>query len=77
MMEKLLAVLKTVRPDVDFANEKKLIDDGILDSFDIIQVVLELNEAFDIDINVEDLEPDNFNTAQAMWELVTKLQNGI
>ena len=76
-MEKLLAVLKTVRPDVDFANEKKLIDNGILDSFDIIQVVMELNEAFDVEINVEDLEPDNFNTVEAMWELVQKLQNEI
>ena len=76
-MEKLLAVLKTVRPDVDFANEKKLIDDGILDSFDIIQTVMELNDAFDVDINVEDLEPDNFNTVEAMWELIQKLKNEI
>lgn len=74
-MEQLLAVLKTIRPDVDFANEKKLIDDGILDSFDIIQTVMELNEAFDVEINVEDLEPDNFNTVEAMWELIQKLQS--
>ena len=74
-MEKMIEVLKTIRPDVDFANEKKLIDDGILDSFDIIQVVVELNEAFDVEINVEDLEPDNFNTVEAMWDLIQKLQN--
>ena len=74
MKEKLLAVLEEIRPDVDFAHEKKLIDDGVLDSFDIIQVVMELNEAFQIDINVEDLEPDNFNTIEAMMELITKLQ---
>ena len=76
-MEELIAVLKTIRPDVDFENEKKLIDDGVLDSFDIIQVVMELNEAFDVEINVEDLEPDNFNTVEAMWELIQKLQNEI
>lgn len=76
-MEQLITVLKTVRPDVDFENEKRLIDDGILDSFDIIQVVVELNEAFDVEINVEDLEPDNFNTVEAMWELIQKLQNEI
>lgn len=76
-MEELLEVLATVRPDVDFANEQKLIDDGILDSFDIIQVVTELNDAFDVEIAVEDLEPDNFNTAEAMWALVQKLQNEI
>lgn len=73
-MEKLLEILGEIRPDVDFANEKKLIDDGILDSFDIIQVVMALNENYSIDINVEDLEPDNFNTVEAMMELITKLQ---
>ena len=76
-MKKLLKVLKSIRPDVDFVNEKKLIDDGVLDSFDIIQVVMELNEAFDIDIHVEDLEPDNFNTVEAMMELIQRLQDEI
>ena len=73
-MEKLLEVLGEIRPDVDFANEKKLIDDGVLDSFDIMQVVMALNEAYEIDINVEDLEPDNFNTVEAMLQLIQKLQ---
>ncbi len=73
-MEKLLEVLGEIRPDVDFAHEKKLIDDGVLDSFDIIQVVMALNEAFDVEIDVEDLEPDNFNTVEAMMELIQKLQ---
>ncbi len=74
-MDKLLKILSEIRPDVDFANEKKLIDDGILDSFDIISIVNELNEAYDIEIDVEDLEPDNFNTCAAMLELIEKLQN--
>ncbi len=74
-MEKILSILKSVRPDVDFENEKKLIDDKILDSFDIISIVGEFNEAFDIEIDVEDLEPENFNTVEAMQELIEKLQN--
>lgn len=74
MKEQLLQVLQEIRPDVDFAHETHLIDDGILDSFDIIQVVQELNDAFDVEINVEDLEPDNFNTVDAMAELIEKLQ---
>ncbi len=74
-MEKLLEVLEEIRPDVDFANEKALIDDGVLDSFDIIQVVMTLNETFDIDINVEELEPENFNTVEAMMALIEKLQD--
>lgn len=73
-MEDLLKVLGEIRPDVDFVNEKKLIDDGILDSFDIIQVVTELNDNFEVEISIDELVPDNFNTVQAMWELVQKLQ---
>ena len=74
MKEKLLALLGNVRPDVDFENEKLLIDESILDSFDIITIVQEMNEAFDIDIDVAMLEPDNFNTIEAMMELIEKLQ---
>ncbi len=73
-MEQIMKILLEIRPDVDFANEKKLIDDSILDSFDIITIVSEFNEAFDIDIDVEDLEPYNFNTVEAMAELIKKLQ---
>ena len=74
-MEKILEILKEIRPDVDFENETKLIDDEILDSFDIISIVGEFNDAFDISIDVYDLEPDNFNTVAAMQELIEKLQN--
>lgn len=74
-MDKLLSILQEIRPDVDFVNEKKLIDDSILDSFDIISIVSELNDAYDIEIDVEDLEPDNFNTVEAMLELIEKLSN--
>lgn len=74
-MEELLKILSGICPKVDFANETKLIDDGILDSFDIISIVNELNEHYDIEIDVDDLEPDNFNTCAAMLELIEKLQN--
>ena len=73
-MDKLLKILKEVRSDVDFENETKLIDDEILDSFDIISIVSEINDEFDVDINVEDLLPENFNTVEAIYELITKLQ---
>ncbi len=74
MRERILEILEGVRPDVDFPKEKKLIDDGILDSFDIITIVSEFNEEFEVDIDVEDLEPYNFNTIEAMQELIEKLQ---
>ena len=73
-MDEILEILRDVRPDVDFENEKRLIDDNVLDSFDIITIVSEFNEEFDIEIDVEDLEPENFNTIEAMKELIDKLQ---
>ncbi len=73
-MEEILAILRGIRPDVDFENETKLIDDEILDSFDIISIVGELNDHYDVEINVEDLEPENFNTVSAMLELIAKLR---
>jgi len=69
-MEKLSAILTSIRPDLDFYKEEKLMDDGILDSFDIITIIGEINEAFGISINVGDLLPENFNSANAIWALV-------
>ncbi len=74
MREQLLALLEEIRPDVEFEKEKKLIDESILDSFDIISIVQEMNDTFDVEIDVDDLEPDNFNTVDAMIELIEKLQ---
>ena len=73
-MDEILEILKEIRPDVDIENEEKLIDDGILDSFDIISIVADFNDRFDISIDVDDLEPDNFNTIHAMQELIERLQ---
>ena len=74
-MEKILEILKSIRSDVDFENEKALIDDGILDSFDVVSVVGELCDEFDITITAEDLEPENFNSVEAIWALVERLQD--
>jgi acyl carrier protein len=72
MKEKLIALLEDIRPDVEFENEKKLIDDGVLDSFDIISIVQAIGDTFDVEIDVEDLEPSNFNSYEAMIELIRK-----
>ena len=73
-MEKLLEIMSEVRPDVDFETERTLIDDEILDSFDIISIVSEVNAEFDIEINVNDLLPENFNSAEALYDLICRLQ---
>lgn len=72
-MEKLLEILKSVRDDIDFENEDKLIDDEILDSFDIVSIVGELCDAYEITITVDDMEPENFNSAKAILALVERL----
>ena len=72
-MDRLMEILSEARPDVDFGSETALIDDEILDSFDIISIVTEVNDAFDVEINVEDLVPENFNSAEAIWELIQSL----
>ena len=73
MMDQILSILKSIRPDVDFENEKQLIDGKVLDSFDIISIVGEFNDAFDIESDVDDLEPENFNTVEAMQEVIKRL----
>lgn len=72
-MEQLLSIMREIRPDVDFETETKLIDDEILDSFDIISIVSEVNEQFGIEINVDDLLPENFNSAEALYALIKKM----
>ncbi len=74
-MEELIKIMSEVRPDIDFTKEKALIDGEILDSFDIISIVSEANEHFGVEINVNDLLPENFNSAEALYELIEKLQN--
>jgi len=74
-MEELMNILEELRPDVDFENETGLIANGILDSFDIVSLVNELKDAFDIEIKPSDLVPENFNSAEAMMKLITRLQD--
>ena len=67
-MEQLKKIMEEIRPDLDFEKETALIDDGLLDSFDIISIVSEVNNEFCIEINVDDLLPENFNSMEALYE---------
>ena len=73
-MDELLELLQDVRDDVDFKTCTSLIDDGILASFDILQIIAAINEAFDIEIPATSIIPKNFNSMSAMYELIQKLQ---
>ena len=76
MMEKLMEILRELRPDIDFSKEARLVDDGLLDSFDIIALVSDLSDTFDVEINASHLIPENFNSAQAILALVGRLAAG-
>ena len=72
-MDKLIAILSELHPDVDFATETGLIDNGILDSFDVVTIVAEVDDTFDVQIPAEELVPENFNSAQSLYELIQRL----
>ena len=72
-MEQLIEILKELHPDVDFMTAEGLIDDGILDSLDMVTLVTEINDRFDVSIPAEEIIPENFNSAQALFELIEKL----
>ena len=72
-MEKLIEILTELHPDVDFATAEDLIDDGILDSLDIVSLVSQIDSEFDVTIPAEEIVPENFNSAQALFALITKL----
>lgn len=74
-METLMEILTDLHPDVDFTKETKLIDDMILDSFDIVTLISEISEAFDVTITAENIIPENFNSAQALYELIQQLED--
>ncbi len=72
-MEKLYQILKDLHPDVDFTAQEDLIGEGILDSFDIVTLITEINDAFDVSIPAEEILPENFNSAEAIYALITRL----
>lgn len=73
-MEELLEILSEIKDDVDFETEDRLIDDGILDSFDILQIISALNDEYDISIPASEIIPENFNSAESLWDMVQRLQ---
>ena len=73
-MDKVIEILESVKPGVDYKNEKSLVDNGILESFDIITIISKLNDEFDIEFSVKEVIPENFNSAEALYKTVCKLE---
>ena len=74
MNDKLMNILNELRPELDFEKENRLIEDGILDSFDLVSLIGEINDQFDVEIDFADIEPENFNSAEAMIKLIERLK---
>jgi D-alanine--poly(phosphoribitol) ligase subunit 2 len=72
-MDEILAILKKLHADVDFANRADLVDAGVLDSFDIISLVAEVDHVFDVRIPAEEIVPENFNSAEALYAMIQRL----
>ncbi len=74
-MEDLLEILRDLHPEVDFETCDTLIDDKILDSFDIVSIIAEINDCFDVTITAEKITPQNFNSAEALYALIQELED--
>ena len=73
-MNDFIAMLKKIKPNVDFENEDALVDDGILESLDIITIIAEIADKYDDIIPSDEITSDNFNSAEALYELVEDLK---
>lgn len=73
-MEKLLEILNQIDSSIDFASEESIIDKELIDSMQLMELISEMEDAFDITIEMEDIVPENFNSVNAMWEMVERLQ---
>ena len=72
-MEQLIELLQGLHPEIDYETEEGLVDNGILDSLDIVTLITDINDAFDVSIPAEEILPENFNSARALWELIERL----
>ena len=69
-MEEFISMLKGIKPNVDFENEEALVDDGLIESLDIISIISEISDKYGVQIPSDEIIPDNFNSAEAMYELI-------
>ena len=72
-MEQLLDILNEIQPGVDYLHCEDLIDSHFLNSLDIIALVAEVEDAFDVTIPTVEIVPENFNSARRLWELIQRL----
>lgn len=74
-MEELMEILEEICPEVDFDTETALVDDGILSSFDILSIINEISDTYDITLTPAEIIPENFNSAEALWNMISELRD--
>lgn len=74
-MKQLLDILQQTCPGIDFTASDHLIDDGIIDSLDLVTLVTVLMDEYDVEISVDDLVPENFNSVQAIYDLIERAKS--
>ncbi len=72
-MDELMEVLRRALPKVNWETDQALVDDGIIDSMDVVSVISEITDEYDIEIPSEEMEPENFNSVQAIYEMIQRL----
>ena len=75
MKDRILNILKSMDDSVDYVSETKLIADKVIDSLTLTALISELESEFNIEIDMDDIVPENFNSVDAMTELVERLQD--
>lgn len=73
-MEELMEILEALKPEIDFEAERELIDDGLLESFDVITLIAEIEDQLGIEIPAEEIVPENFNSADDIWRLCERIK---
>lgn len=74
-MQELIEVLRSVNDKIDYENEKKLVTGSVLDSIDIASIISELEDHYDIEITMEYMVNDNFDSVEAMLEMIEELKD--
>ena len=74
-MNQLIAILHSLHPDVDFETETGLIENGILNSLDVVTLITEISVRMDVQIPAEEILPENFDSAEALWALIERLDD--
>jgi len=72
-MEELKKILEEMYPDIDFDNEQNLYDDGKIDSVDVVTIIANIEEAFDVSVTMEYIQPPYFQSVETMWEMIEEL----